>query len=118
MEPGATLPPDSVFVTTLAELRNAGAEAVSLNGVRLAGRSWFGNDGDSIVADSQRLAPPFVWQAIGDPHTLSSALEIRGGASAQFRAYGATVSVFESSLIRIDATVQAKDPTWTETDDS
>ncbi len=116
-EPGTL--PASLFVTTLAELRNAGAEAIELNGLRLSGRSWFGSDGDRIVADGSLVESPFVWNVIGDPHTLSTALDIRGGASAQFRAYGADVLLSETDLLKIRSVAESPEPSWasiTETD--
>ena len=110
-------PPDaipvSVFVTTLAELRNAGAESISINGVRLNARAWFGTDSSgAIVASGMRLSQPYEWRAIGDSSTLSVALEIRGGAVSQFRAYGATVVTDASDLVHIEAVTEPFEPRW------
>lgn len=104
--------PASLFVTTLAELRNAGAEAIEMNGIRISGRSWFGSAGTQIVLDGTAVSPPYIWRAIGDPHTLSTALDIRGGASAQFRAYGADVSISEARVVDIDAVAAPTEPAW------
>ena len=109
-EPGTL--PASLFVTTLAELRNAGAEAIELNGIRLSGRSWFGTDGGQIILDGALVDSPYVWTAIGDSHTLSTALDIRGGSSAQFRAYGAEVSLTETRLLEITSTADWPEPSW------
>ena len=38
-----------------------------------------GSDGRGITVDAQAISPPFVFQAIGDPTTMSTALNRRGG---------------------------------------
>lgn len=109
----ASAVPVSVFVTTLAELRNAGAEAISLNGVRLNVRAWFGEGSDGeLVASGVALTPPYEWRAIGDADTLSVALEIRGGAVSQFEAYGAEVQIDERSEVVIDAVTEPLESQW------
>ncbi len=107
--------PVSVFVTTLAELRNAGAEAIAINDVRLNGRAWFamGEDG-VVIASGTPLSPPYEWRAIGDGGTLSVALDIRGGAASQFRAYGAFVDTQVESSLTIDAVAPTFEPQWAE----
>lgn len=106
--------PASVFVTTMAELRNGGAEAIDLNGIRLGGRSWFSSDERGIVVDGQPISSPYVWTAIGDPKTLVGALEIRGGSAAQFRAYGATATARETDLVVIESVTELPEPQWAE----
>lgn len=111
--------PSSVFVTTMAELRNGGAEAIELNGVRLGGRSWFSAGNQGIVVDGQLLTSPYVWRAIGDSKTLLSAIEIRGGSAAQFRAYGATAEARESDSVVIESVIQPLESEWAQVvDDS
>ncbi len=107
--------PVSVFVTTLAELRNAGAEAIAINDVRLNGRAWFalGEDG-RLVASGTPVDPPYTWRAIGDGATLSAALDIRGGAASQFRAYGASVETRVETSLTINAVAPLLEPQWAE----
>lgn len=105
--------PTNLFVTTLAELRNAGAEAVELNGVRLTARSWFSEtDGNGVIVDGHRIEPPYTWRAIGDPDTLAMGMEIRGGAAAQARAYGAQVTVTKLDRVEITSTAEVPEPEW------
>ncbi len=105
--------PVSVFTTTLAELRNAGAESISINDVRLNARSWFASEPDgTVVADGVPLTSPYVWRAIGESNTLAVALEIRGGAVAQFRAYGATVTTEARDHLEITAVAPDFVPQW------
>jgi uncharacterized protein YlxW (UPF0749 family) len=61
------------------ELRNAGAEALSLNGMRVTFRSAVTTDRGAVVVDGQRLIAPYVFSAVGAPDTLERALTRKGG---------------------------------------
>ncbi len=61
------------------EVRNAGAEAISLNGYRLTIRTSLSADSRGITIDDHPIQPPYVLQAIGDPTTMATALNRRGG---------------------------------------
>jgi uncharacterized protein YlxW (UPF0749 family) len=65
---------------TINELRNAGAEAIALDGVRLVVDSVFdvAPSGELRLGD-QVISRPFRLQAIGDPQTMEAALLRRGG---------------------------------------
>lgn len=100
-----------VLVTILEELRNAGVESVELSGQRLTASSWIldGRDG-GVVVDGVALDPPYEWLAIGDPGTLSGALDIPGGALSSVRNAGGEVTVTEEDDIRITATREVTEP--------
>lgn len=67
------------------EARNAGAEALALNGRRLVARSVvIGSDG-AIQMDGEPLRSPYVLQAIGLPESLERALDRKGGLLALLR---------------------------------
>jgi uncharacterized protein YlxW (UPF0749 family) len=68
---------------TLNELRNAGAEAIALNGVRLTASSVLdvASSGELRLGD-QIVSRPYRLQAIGDPQTIEAALLRRGGILA------------------------------------
>ena len=68
------------LVDLVNELFNAGAEAISLNGVRLSGQS-FGLDGipSGILMKGNILSTPYVIMAIGDSLTLENTLRQVGG---------------------------------------
>jgi uncharacterized protein YlxW (UPF0749 family) len=62
------------------ELRNAGAEAISLNGHRLVVTSVLTVETQGqIKVDGHLVVRPYLFQAIGDSHTLESALLRPGG---------------------------------------
>lgn len=93
-----------VLLNTMQELRDAGAEAMQVNGVRLVGSSWFTDSRDGIVADGKPLRAPYVFRAIGDPHTLADALGIPGGVLDQVAGRGgASADVGEHTRVVVDA---------------
>lgn len=57
------------------DLRNAGAEAISINGQRIVVSSEIRCVGNVILINTTRLAPPFEISAIGDPTALTEAIE-------------------------------------------
>ena len=91
------------FVMTLGELRNAGAEAIELNGNRLSTRSSFTSADGRISVDGTAIDPPYEWKAIGSSQTISTALEIQAGSASQMRAKGAVVSIDPVDDVVIDS---------------
>lgn len=61
------------------ELRNAGVEAIALDGYRIVVRSVVAREGTDLALDGNRLLPPYRLQAIGQPDTIEKALLRRGG---------------------------------------
>lgn len=100
------------FVMAIGELRNAGAEAASLNGIRLTMRSSFTSDTSGIYLDGQRIHSPYVWNAIGEAATISTALEIPGGSASQMRAKGAEVEIVQMEDVIIEHVAEAIEPRW------
>ncbi|MEV8178583.1 DUF881 domain-containing protein [Cellulosimicrobium funkei] len=96
----------------LEELRNAGAEAMEVNGVRLVASSYFEDTSDGVVVDGQVISSPYRWTAIGDPSTLETALEIPGGAMASLRADGARTTVTQQDQAEVTATVEPRAPRY------
>ncbi len=70
---------DFDLVQVANELWAAGAEAVSLNGQRLAAGSAITCSGKLIEVNGATISTPFTFLAIGDRDKLMSALNIRGG---------------------------------------
>jgi len=96
----------------LEELRNAGAEAMEVNGVRLVASSYFEDSADGVVVDGQTIESPYRWSVIGDPSTLETALEIPGGAMASLRADGARTTVTQEDRVEVGATVEPRAPEY------
>jgi uncharacterized protein YlxW (UPF0749 family) len=90
------------------ELRNAGAEAITLGPVRITASSYFEstvrNGQPVLLADGVEVEPPYEWRAIGEPSTLETALGIPGGALAAVRTQGGTASVTKQDHLEITST--------------
>lgn len=65
---------DSDIRHTLDLLRNAGAAAISVNDMRITNSSFIKCIGPTIRCNKQRLIPPYIIKAIGDPVQLSDAI--------------------------------------------
>lgn len=98
------------FVMTLGELRNAGAEAIELNGLRLSTRSSFTGQAGEIIADGTPISSPYTWKAIGDAQTIATALDIQAGSAAQMRAKGAGVTITPGEDIAITSVATPRAP--------
>jgi uncharacterized protein YlxW (UPF0749 family) len=71
---------------TVNELRNAGAEAISLNGYRIVANSVIVIDAKGQIAvDGQPISRPYQLLAIGEPETIETALIRPGGLVALLR---------------------------------
>jgi uncharacterized protein YlxW (UPF0749 family) len=82
------------------ELRNAGAEAIALNGRRIVASSVIAPMADgSIAVDGAVARPPNIFVAIGDPATLEAALLRPGGL----------LTVFSNSREGLRVSVQRRD---------
>ena len=92
------------LLDTLEELRDAGAEVVQVGDVRVGVSTYFTDASDgAVMADGRPLARPFRFLAIGDPHTLATALDIPGGVLRTLRNSGAQGVVGQRQKITIQA---------------
>ncbi|WP_026461058.1 DUF881 domain-containing protein [Schaalia suimastitidis] len=100
------------FVMTLGELRNAGAEAIELNGLRVTMRSSFVSNDSGIYLDGTLISSPYRWNIIGPAQTIATALEIQAGSAAQMRAKNATVDVIIKDDIHITSVAPEFQHQW------
>jgi uncharacterized protein YlxW (UPF0749 family) len=92
------------LLDTLQELRDAGAEVVQADDVRVGVSTYFTDaPGGGVLADGHALARPYRFLAIGDPHTLATALNIPGGVLRTLRTSGAEGVVTQRQKITIQA---------------
>jgi uncharacterized protein YlxW (UPF0749 family) len=75
------------------ELRNAGAEALALNGQRLIAWSAIAYDGEQVTVDGQPVPSPYSLSAIGNPETLRAALLRPGGLVPLLRAANPSIVI-------------------------
>lgn len=100
----------TVLFSVLEELRNAGAEVIELNHVRIITSSYIVDTANGVECDGQLISSPYVFRAIGSSSALDNAINIAGGVGSKLRVtYGATVKVEESDKVLISATVQSRE---------
>ena len=76
---------DKALSDLVNELRNAGAEAVAVNGVRVGPRSWFGMNADrSLTVDAAAIRGPWTVSAVGATEVMYVAMTRTGGIIGQF----------------------------------
>ncbi|WP_286217822.1 DUF881 domain-containing protein [Paraoerskovia sediminicola] len=109
IESGEPIPAATMF-NILEELRNAGAEVVEVNGVRVGTSTSFTRDGAALMIDDTQIDSPYRWKAIGDPATLETALQIVGGAMAAVRNKGAQETIRQLDELEIDSVRELSDP--------
>jgi len=100
------------LLTVLDELRNAGAEAVSLDGVRVVASTAFTGSAGRVVVGGRLLHAPYTWSVIGDPTTIATALQIPGGAVAAVRRDGGEATVTQETQVTVSATAPLPGPTF------
>lgn len=91
------------ILNAVQELRDAGAEAVQIGSVRVAADTYFLDTDGGIIVDGHKLAAPYRILAIGDSHTMSTALDIPGGVLESLHRAGAEGSVTETSSVSVTA---------------
>lgn len=79
--------------SVINELFAAGADAVAVNGVRIASNTGVFCVGPVVRVGEQRLGPPFVVSAIGNAQVLATALSLPGGVLDGLRAANHGLSV-------------------------
>ncbi|KAB8289381.1 hypothetical protein DSM100688_0461 [Bifidobacterium ramosum] len=93
----------STMFTLLEELRNAGAEVIAINSVRVITSTYISDTDDGLVCDGTTLDTPYIVKAIGDPQALANAVNIAGGVGSRLKVkFGATVTVTTKDEVRID----------------
>jgi uncharacterized protein YlxW (UPF0749 family) len=90
-----------VILDLIQELRDAGAESIDVDGVRVVASSYVGDSGGDLSVDGTAITRPILVKAIGDPNTLASAMTIPGGIVETIRQKGANASVKESTSVSI-----------------
>lgn len=90
------------FLDLIQELRDAGAEAIAVNGVRVVASTWFGPGEGGVAIDGQSIAPPYSIEAIGSGDALREALGIPGGPVTLIQAQpGVDVRIVEADRLRL-----------------
>jgi uncharacterized protein YlxW (UPF0749 family) len=97
---------DAIAVNDLInELRNAGAEAIAVDDVRITARSVAVQGPLTLQIDGVKIGRHFVLRAIGSPDGLSAAIQRPGGIISQLKLVVlATIDLFQTESVRLPAT--------------
>ncbi|HUP85522.1 MAG TPA: DUF881 domain-containing protein [Acidimicrobiales bacterium] len=96
------------LIDVVQELRDAGAEAIAVNDVRIGVATAFAEREGRITVDGAPLTAPYRIAAIGQPATLDGGLKIPGGAvDAVSTIRGVRVDVARRVEVQLPALVRA-----------
>jgi uncharacterized protein YlxW (UPF0749 family) len=103
----------ATVLDAVQELRDAGAEALQIGDVRVVAQTSFvdGAPG-SLDVDGHTLHAPYTVLAIGDAHTLATALRIPGGVVASLRSLGGDGLVSSPAVVQVTALRPASTPQY------
>lgn len=103
----------ATLLDAVEELRDAGAEAIVVNGTaRVVAQTYFLDDGDAVRVAGREVGRPFVIEAIGDPATLASAVRFRGGLTDRVENRGGSATVEQRDRVTITALADLKSPEY------
>lgn len=106
------------ILDAVQELRDAGAESIEVAERRIVVSTWFGNPPDTgtpaILVSGDLRPSPYTILAIGDPGTLSTAMEIPGGVADSVRTAGALFEMEQLDTVEIASTVPLTTPEYAE----
>jgi uncharacterized protein YlxW (UPF0749 family) len=96
----------SNLLDAIEELRDAGAEAIQINGqVRVVASTDLVDDSPGVKIDGEKVQSPYVIEAIGESHNLAEAANFPGGLVSEVTGpqIGGTAEVSELPLVQITA---------------
>jgi uncharacterized protein YlxW (UPF0749 family) len=111
----------SLLLDALEELRNAGAEAMQLEGmgpdgrtaaVRVVASTHLVDREGGVVVDGVSLAAPYRFVVVGDPSTLAGALAIPGGVEDTVRQQGGSTDVRREDRVQVRALHRLEPPRY------
>ena len=104
--------PASAVGRLINELRNAGAEAIAVNGTRVVPGVAVAGDPGHLMLGGTPLTGSLVLLAVGQQDTLAGSLSRAGGITAQLTAQypGVTVRVDPQDLVNVPATLRSLTP--------
>lgn len=109
------------LLDAVEEMRDAGAEAIQVNGtIRIVASSWISSGPSGIIIDGQAVSTPITMEVIGDPHSLEEAARFRGGLVSQITdsRVGGHVSIARSDDLKITSLHRQQEPRYARPDTS
>lgn len=92
---------DSDLLRIVNELKNAGAEAISVNDERITNITSITCDGNVVLINGNKVSSPFKIKAIGSQEALLGAMQRPGGLLEELQDYGLVSSVKSQNKITI-----------------
>ena len=89
------------IVEIINELRDADADAISINGQRIINTTGIVCDGNVIKVNDNKIGAPYIIRAIGYPEWLESALTMPGGYVQRLNNDGVVTKIEKTNNINI-----------------
>lgn len=89
------------LLSLINKLKEAGAEAININGQRVVQNTEISLAGSNININGKATAQPYTINAIGNGDTLESAITIRAGIVEQMKQKGLIISVVQTNKLVI-----------------
>lgn len=99
-------------VSVVNDLKNAGAEAIEINGQRIVESTGIYCAGNVLMVNNEKISSPIEIKAIGEPDLLYGSMTIPGGYLQIMQETGVIVTVKKSDEIKIqkfDGIIKAKE---------
>lgn len=114
-DPQGKVTPD-LLLDAVEEMRDAGAEAIDVNGVRVVAQTWFGGQAGAVEVNGRQIQAPYTLTVIGEAHALEEGARFRGGLVSQAQApqVGAEVSIRQTTSVTISSLHQPQQPRFAE----
>ena len=90
------------LVAVINDLRNAGAEAISINGQRIVNSTAIYCAGNVVKVNGEKISSPIEIKAIGSPELLYGSMTIPGGYIELLQETGVLVNLRKVSNITIE----------------
>lgn len=92
---------DEDLIEVVNALKNAGAEAISINDHRIVSKTGISCVGNVITINNDKVGAPFVIKALGSPTQLYSAMTIPGGYIELLKNAGVQVKIEQDEKEKI-----------------
>ena len=92
---------DTDLIEVINALKNAGAEAISVNDERIVNTTAITCAGNIVKVNNEKIGVPFVINAIGSPEKLYGALKMLGGYISKLEDDGVGVKIEKQTSITI-----------------
>lgn len=101
LDVSSSLVHDADLIEVINALKNAGAEAISINGERVVNTTAITCAGNIVKVNNEKIGVPFVINAIGSPEKLYGALTMLGGYINKLEDDGVGVKIEKQNSITI-----------------